>query len=65
MNSPKSAKLIIVLFLISGFIYTFCKILIIIAYKLQGSQVVQEGTNGNISKTFFHPYMQGLTFFMG
>lgn len=36
-----------------------------IAYKLQGSQVVGEGVDGAIRKTFFHPYMQGLTFFIG
>lgn len=65
MKSSKSTKLIIILFLVSGFIYTFCNIWLIVAYKLQGSQIVHEGQDGKITKTFFHPYMQGLTFFMG
>lgn len=35
------------------------------AYKLQASQIVHEGVSQSITKTFFHPYMQGLTFFIG
>lgn len=64
-NLGPSASSIVILFLVSGFFYTFCMHPLMLAYKLQGSQMVNEGTDGSIIKTFFHPYMQGVTFFVG
>lgn len=44
-----------IIFLTAGICSTF-------AYKLQGSQLVTEGTHAN--KHFFHPYIQSMTMFI-
>ena len=59
----KKKKAIVAIFLLSGVISTFGNDFIILAYKLQGVQLVDEGEHHN--KKFFHPYMQSLTMFIG
>lgn len=54
-KSDGKGKFLVILFLSAGIASTF-------AYKLQGSQLVDEGVHKN--KAFFHPYIQSMTMFI-
>lgn len=63
MNNDRGAKIMAVtIFLICGTISTFGIACWYAAYKLMGSQYVDEG---GIHRKFFHPYMQSFTMFVG